>query len=57
VARQADRLVQQALEKLPPPVVERIEPLIARARQRPLPVAAVAVAVLLVLRRLLRRTK
>jgi hypothetical protein len=47
VALQAERWVQQALEKLPPPVAERIEPLIVRARQRPLPTAAVAVAVLL----------
>ncbi|MDQ4010144.1 MAG: DUF3618 domain-containing protein [Actinomycetota bacterium] len=54
MALQAQRLIHQALEKLPPPVAERIEPLIATARQRPLPAAAVAVAVLLVLRRLLR---
>jgi hypothetical protein len=54
VALRAERLIHQALEKLPPPVAERIEPLIAAARQRPLPAAAVAVAVLLVLRRMLR---
>jgi hypothetical protein len=57
MASQGERLIHQALEKLPPPVAERIEPLIAMARQRPLPAAAVAVAVLLVLRRLLRSTK
>ena len=57
MALRAERLIHQALEKLPPPVAERIEPLIATARQRPLPAAAVAVAVLLVLRRLLRRNK
>jgi hypothetical protein len=45
MASQAERLIQQALEKLPPPVAERIEPLIATARQRPLPAVAVAVAV------------
>jgi hypothetical protein len=57
VALRAERLIHQALEKLPPPVAARIEPLIVRARQQPLPAAAVAVAVLLVLRRLLRRTR
>ena len=57
MASQAQRLIHQALDKLPPPVAQRIEPLIVTARQRPLPAAAVAVAVLLVLRRLLRRSK
>jgi hypothetical protein len=33
MASQAERLIHQALEKLPPPVAERIEPLIATARQ------------------------
>ncbi|HEX8761402.1 MAG TPA: DUF3618 domain-containing protein [Pseudonocardiaceae bacterium] len=54
---QAERQMRQALDKLPPPVAQRIEPLIATARQRPLPAAAVAVVALLVLRRLLRRNK
>ena len=57
MASQAERLIHQALDKLPPPVAQRIEPLIATARQRPLPAAAVAVVALLVLRRLLRRNK
>ncbi len=57
MASQTERLIHQALEKLPPPVAQRIEPLIATARQRPLPAAAVAVAVLLVLRRLLRSNR
>lgn len=57
MASQAERLIHQALEKLPPPVAQRIEPLIATARQRPLPAAVVAVAVLLVLRRLLRSNR
>jgi hypothetical protein len=57
MASQAERLIHQALEKLPPPVAERIEPLMATARQRPLPAVAVAVAVLLVMRRLLRRKR
>jgi ABC-type transporter Mla subunit MlaD len=34
MASQAERLIHQALEKLPPPVAERIEPLIATATQR-----------------------
>jgi predicted transcriptional regulator len=55
VARQVDHLIHQALSKLPPPVAARVEPLIATARQRPLPAAAVAVLALLVLRRLFRR--
>jgi DNA anti-recombination protein RmuC len=58
VARQADRLTRDVLAKLPSPVAERIEPLMARARQWPLLTAAVALGVLLVLlvlRRLLRR--
>ncbi|MFN2479605.1 MAG: DUF3618 domain-containing protein [Pseudonocardiaceae bacterium] len=57
VAQQTERLIYQALEKMPPPVAARIEPLVVAARQRPLAAAAVAVAVLLVLRRLLRRKK
>jgi hypothetical protein len=57
VAIQAEGLVHQALEKLPPPVAGRIEPLVAAIRQRPLPAAAVAVGVLWVLGRLLRTTR
>ena len=57
LASQAERWIHQALEKLPPPVAERIEPLMATARQRPLPVVAVAVVVWLVLRRLRRRNR
>lgn len=57
LALQVERLIHQALEKLPPPVAARIEPLIVTARQRPLPTAAIAVGVLLVLRRLLRRNR
>jgi hypothetical protein len=53
VARQAERLIYQTLEKLPPPVAARIEPLVVAARQRPLAAAAVAVGMLLMLRRLL----
>ncbi|MGB8960510.1 MAG: DUF3618 domain-containing protein [Pseudonocardiaceae bacterium] len=55
LAQQADRLLREALEKLPPPVAERIEPLVTAAKQRPLIAAAVAVVVLWVLRGLLRR--
>ncbi len=55
VALQAKRLTPQALGNFPPPVAARIKPLMATARQRPLPTAAVVVGVLLVLRRLLRR--
>lgn len=55
VALRADQLSHQALGKLPAPVAARVEPLMVRARQRPLAAAAVAVVVvLLVLRRLLR---
>jgi hypothetical protein len=57
MASQAERMIHQALDKLPPPVAQRIEPLIATARQQPLPAAAIAVAVLLVLRRLLRSNR
>nr|MBA2473522.1 hypothetical protein [Pseudonocardiales bacterium] len=60
VARQADRLTDQVLVELPSPVAERIEPLMAPARQWPLLNAAIAVGVLLVmlfLRRLLRRNR
>ncbi len=55
VALQAKRLTHQVLGTLPPPVAARIEPLMATARQRPLPTAVVAVGVFLMLRHLLRR--
>ncbi len=57
VTQQAQSRMQQALAKLPPPVAARIEPLMATAKQRPLPTAAVAAGMLLVLRRLLRRNR
>jgi DNA anti-recombination protein RmuC len=57
VSQQAKSLIHQALAKLPPPVAARIEPLMATAKQRPLPTAAVTVGILLVLRRLLRRSR
>ncbi|MDT7716300.1 MAG: hypothetical protein QOH09_2292 [Pseudonocardiales bacterium] len=57
VTQRAEHVIGQGLDKLPPPVAARIEPLVAAAKQRPLPAAAVAVAVLLVLRRLLRRKR
>jgi hypothetical protein len=57
VAQQAERLIYETLEKLPPPVAARIEPLVVAARQQPLAAAAIAVGVLLVLRRLLRRNR
>jgi hypothetical protein len=57
MAQQAERLVYETLEKLPPPVAARIEPLVVAARQQPLAAAAIAVGVLLVLRRLLRRKR
>jgi hypothetical protein len=54
-ASQAKNLTDQGWEKVPPPVASRIEPLMATARQRPLPTAVVAVVMLLVLRLALRR--
>lgn len=56
VRQQAKSLIHQALAKLPPPVAARIEPLMATAKQRPLPTAAITAGMLLVLRRLLRRS-
>jgi hypothetical protein len=55
VSQRAEQLIDQGLDKLPPPVTAHIEPLMAALRQRPLLAAAVAVGVLWVLRRLLRR--
>ena len=57
VKQQARSLTHQALAKLPPPVATRIEPLMTTAKQRPLPTAAVTMVILLVLRRLLRRSR
>jgi hypothetical protein len=55
VVQHAEHVIDQALEKLPPPVAARIEPLMVAAKQRPLPAVVVAVGVLLVLRLVLRR--
>ncbi len=57
VTQRAQSLIHQALAKLPPPVAARIEPLVATARQRPLPTAAVTMGMFLVLRRLFRRSR
>ena len=57
IKQQAQSLIHQALAKLPPPVAARIEPLMATAKQRPLPTAAVTMGMFLVLRRLLRRSR
>ena len=57
VSQRAEQLIDQGLDKLPPPVAARIEPLMAALRQRPLLAATVAVGVLWVLRRLLRRNR
>lgn len=54
-ARQVERLIHQALDKLPPPVTARIEPLVALVRRRPLPAAVVAMS--LTLRCLLRKSR
>ena len=57
VSQRAEQLIDQGLDKLPPPVAARIEPLMAALRQRPLLAATVVVGVLWVLRRLLRRNR
>lgn len=57
VKQQAQSLIHQGLAKVPPPVAARIEPLMATAKQRPLPAVAVAMGILFVLRRLLRRSR
>ena len=57
VSQNAEQLIDQGLDKLPPPVTARTEPLMAALRQRPLLAAAVAVGVLWVLRRLLRKNR
>ncbi|MGB7795781.1 MAG: hypothetical protein WBL53_05920 [Pseudonocardiaceae bacterium] len=55
-AQQAKDLADQAVAKLPAPVVGRVTQLMTAVRQRPVPVVAVLLGVFLVLRRLLRRT-
>ena len=55
VASQAKSLTQQAMGALLPPASARIEPLMTRARQRPLPTAAITIVVLLMLQLVLRR--
>ena len=57
VKQQARSLVHQGLAKFPPPLATRVEPLMATAQQRPLPTAAVTMVILLMLRRLLRRSR
>ena len=49
VRQQAKSLIHQALVKLPPPVAARIEPLMATAKQGPLPTAAVTTGMVLLL--------
>jgi hypothetical protein len=56
VGAHAKSLLDQSLAALPPTVRDRVERAVAVARQRPVPTAIVAVLVVLVLRRLLRRT-
>lgn len=53
--RQAKDLTDQAVAKLPSPVVGRMKRLLGAVRERPVPAVAVLLAVLLVLRRVLRR--
>jgi hypothetical protein len=59
VTLRAKGLTHQALAELPPPMARRIEGLTEAVRQRPVPAAAVVlgVSVLLVLRRMLRRSR
>ncbi len=53
--RHAKDLTDQAVAKLPAPVVGRITQLMAAVRRRPVPAIVVLLGVLLVLRRVLRR--
>lgn len=53
--QQAKHLADQAVAKLPEPVVGRLTQVMAAVRQRPIPAVVALLAVLLVLRRLLRR--
>ncbi|MDQ2790946.1 MAG: hypothetical protein DLM60_15245 [Pseudonocardiales bacterium] len=54
--QQAKDLTDQAVARLPPPLVGRANQLMAAVRRRPVPAVAVLLGALLVLRRLLRRT-
>lgn len=55
VASQAKDLTQQAVGAVFPPISARVEALMTRARQRPLPTAGVAIVVLVVLQLVVRR--
>lgn len=55
VASQAKDLTQHAMGAVLSPISARIEPLMTRARQRPLPTAGVSIVVLVVLQLVLRR--
>ena len=55
VASQVKSVTAQARDKIPSPMTARVEPLMATAKQRPLPTAAVLVVMVLVLRLVLRR--
>jgi ABC-type transporter Mla subunit MlaD len=57
IAAQAQHMLSQALEKLPPPLTARLEPLMATAKQRLVLAAAVAGGALVMLPRLLRRNR
>jgi predicted pyridoxine 5'-phosphate oxidase superfamily flavin-nucleotide-binding protein len=57
IAVQARHLLSQALEKLPPPLTARLEPLMAKAQQRPVLATVVTLGALVVLPRLLRRNR
>lgn len=52
----AKNLTRQALAKLSPPVARRAKGLMAAVRQKPAPAAVAALGILVVLRRLLRRS-
>jgi hypothetical protein len=54
--QQAKDLTDQAVAKLPAPLVGRVKQLMAAVRRRPVPAIAVLLGVLLMLRRVLRRT-
>jgi biopolymer transport protein ExbB/TolQ len=57
VKQQARNLIHQRIAKLPPPMATRVEALMTTAKQRPLPTTAVTMVILLVLGRLLRRSR
>ena len=54
--QQAKDLTDQAVARLPAPLVGRVNQLMAAVRRWPVPAVAVLLSVLLVLRRVLRRT-